>query len=105
MCGSKVGKDDFSGLKCCYVMSLMLHRKWTKSLHYSSRLDEYAFVPVRPPLLKIPQDTYLMCIRFLLENKMLQQCFNPFVERSLKYLGIVSFSPRRLFDPRGPSAD
>lgn len=64
MCGSKVGKDDFSGLKCYYIMSLMLHRKWTKSLHYSSRLDKYAFVPVRPTLLKIPQDIYLMCIRF-----------------------------------------
>lgn len=89
MCGSKVQKDDFSGLKCCYIMSLMLHRKWTKSLHYSSRLDKYAFVPVR---LKIPQDTYLMCIRFLLENKKLQQCFNPFVEH-LKYLQIVKFQP------------
>lgn len=22
MCGSTVGKDDFSGLKCCYIMSL-----------------------------------------------------------------------------------
>lgn len=50
--GSKLGEIPLSSLKCCYIMGLMHHRSWRKSLYYCPDWTSMPLIRGRLPLRK-----------------------------------------------------